>query len=169
MESGVVAALVVCCRPNSAKPRPSWSLASAIKTEKSLPPSPTTPTTTTTTITTGSDMTSAGVQPTPTIHFVVLALQRRAIYVAVAAMCVCVCVCVCVRVSQHMVHSTIPHDCLLPGSEPHGQEATFLLVGEENRFLAGPCLLHPTHCCPFKCVGLFIRQTSHCHVLLFLD
>jgi hypothetical protein len=42
-------------------------------------------------------------------------------------------------------------------------------VEEENRFLAGPCLLHPTHCRLFKCVGLFIRQTSHFHVLSLLD
>ncbi|KAH6612429.1 hypothetical protein C7974DRAFT_405537 [Boeremia exigua] len=63
----------------------------------------------------------------------------------------CCCCCVCAFVTTFYTH-----DCLLSGSSPDGQRATFLLVGEENRFLAGPCLLHPTHCRLFRCVGLFI-------------
>ena len=42
----------------------------------------------------------------------------------------------------------------------HGLGAYFIQsVEEQNRFLAEPCLLHPTFSCPCGTVGLFYRQT----------
>jgi hypothetical protein len=115
---------------------------------------------------------SAGVQRVPAIHFVVLALPCHAAHVvaiACACVCVCVCACVCARVATlNIQHDNTPR---LPASwfSAPWPGSNIPSVEEENRFLAGPCLLHPTHCRLFKCVGLFIRQTSHFHVLLLLD
>jgi hypothetical protein len=83
----------------------------------------------------------------------------------------CMCLCVGVRVcacTLNIQHDDTPR---LPASwfSAPWPGSNIPSVEEENRFLAGPCLLHPTHCRLFKCVGLFIRQTSHFHVLSLLD